>query len=120
MPIQSTSLAGESPHSPWSEDIASTEPRWRSLRSLLREPLVQSNPVAANVFICMSFFVALFNYVRFAREVIWQMCVSPLSVRMRLLIRSCEYTGIACFTVRRRDAEGHWVESEQVQAAKSQ
>jgi hypothetical protein len=25
------------------------------------------------VFICMSFFVALFNYIRFAREVIWQM-----------------------------------------------
>lgn len=37
------------------------------------EPLVQSSPVAANVFIWMSFVVALFNYVRFAREVIWQM-----------------------------------------------
>lgn len=38
-----------------------------------RPPLVQTNPYAANVFICMSFFVALFNYIRFAREVIWQM-----------------------------------------------
>lgn len=38
-----------------------------------RGPLVQSSPVAANVFICMSFLLALFNYIRFAREVIWQM-----------------------------------------------
>lgn len=37
------------------------------------EPLVQSSPAASNVFICMSFFVALFNYIRFAREIIWQM-----------------------------------------------
>jgi ethanolaminephosphotransferase len=40
---------------------------------MARPPLVQTNPYAANVFICMSFFVALFNYIRFAREVIWQM-----------------------------------------------
>ena len=40
---------------------------------MIRPPLVQTNPYAANVFICMSFFVALFNYIRFAREVIWQM-----------------------------------------------
>jgi ethanolaminephosphotransferase len=38
-----------------------------------RQPLVQNTPGAANVFIHMSFFVALFNYIRFAREVIWQM-----------------------------------------------
>lgn len=38
-----------------------------------RQPLVQASPVAANVFIWMSFFVALLNYIRFAREVIWQM-----------------------------------------------
>ncbi|RXK39609.1 ethanolaminephosphotransferase [Tremella mesenterica] len=38
-----------------------------------RDPLVQSSPTAANVFIWMSFMVALLNYVRFAREVIWQM-----------------------------------------------
>lgn len=37
------------------------------------EPLVQGSPLEANVFIWMSFFIALFNYVRFAREVIWQM-----------------------------------------------
>ena len=36
-------------------------------------PLVQSSEGAADVFVCMSFFVALFNYIRFAREVIWQM-----------------------------------------------
>ena len=42
----------------------------------IREPLVQASPVAANVFIWMSFFVALLNYVRFAREVIWQMLVT--------------------------------------------
>lgn len=63
-----------------------------------RQPLVQSSPTAANVFICMSFFVALFNYVRFAREVIWQIC---------------EYTGMACFTVRRKDASGKWVPIEE-------
>jgi ethanolaminephosphotransferase len=40
---------------------------------MIRPPLVQTNPYAANVFIWMSFFVALFNYIRFAREVIWQM-----------------------------------------------
>jgi ethanolaminephosphotransferase len=34
---------------------------------------VQSSDVAAGVFIKMSFVVALFNYIRFAREVIWQM-----------------------------------------------
>jgi hypothetical protein len=28
----------------------------------------------------MSFFVALFNYIRFAREVIWQMCVGSQAV----------------------------------------
>ncbi|WWC87383.1 uncharacterized protein L201_002272 [Kwoniella dendrophila CBS 6074] len=61
-----------------------------------REPLVQSSPVAANVFIGMSFFVALFNYIRFAREVIWQIT---------------EYTGIACFTVRHKDANGQWVQN---------
>lgn len=41
------------------------------------EPLVQSSPLEANVFIWMSFLVALFNYIRFAREIIWQMCVYP-------------------------------------------
>ncbi|TXT13401.1 hypothetical protein VHUM_00768 [Vanrija humicola] len=61
-----------------------------------REPLVQGNAIASDVFIQMSFFVALFNYVRFAREVIWQIC---------------EYTGIACFTVRRKDAQGRWVDA---------
>ncbi|OWZ66331.1 hypothetical protein AYX14_03140 [Cryptococcus neoformans] len=61
-----------------------------------REPLVQSSPVAANVFIWMSFVVALFNYVRFAREVIWQIC---------------EYTGLACFTVRHKDENGKWVQN---------
>lgn len=40
------------------------------------EPLVQNSPTTANVFIFMSFLIALFNYVRFAREVIWQMCVA--------------------------------------------
>ena len=39
------------------------------------QPLVQVSEAASNVFIQMSFFVALFNYVRFAREVIWQMYV---------------------------------------------
>ncbi|WVW78960.1 hypothetical protein I302_100923 [Kwoniella bestiolae CBS 10118] len=61
-----------------------------------REPLVQASPVAANVFISMSFFVALFNYIRFAREVIWQIT---------------EHTGIACFTVRHKDANGQWVQN---------
>lgn len=61
-----------------------------------RAPLVQNSPTAANVFICMSFFVALFNYFRFAREIIWQIC---------------EYTGIACFTVRKKDANGQWIEA---------
>jgi ethanolaminephosphotransferase len=63
-----------------------------------RESLVQSSPTAANVFIVMSFVVALFNYIRFAREVIWQIC---------------DYTGIACFTVRKKDKTGHWVENEE-------
>lgn len=62
-----------------------------------REPLVQSSPIAATVFIWMSFVVALFNYIRFAREVIWQVC---------------DYTGIACFTVRKKDKRGEWVENE--------
>lgn len=47
----------------------------------------------------MSFFVALFNYIRFAREVIWQIC---------------DYTGIACFTVRRRDENGVWIEAAEM------
>ncbi|RSH90063.1 hypothetical protein EHS25_001396 [Saitozyma podzolica] len=61
-----------------------------------REPLVQNSPTTANVFIFMSFLIALFNYVRFAREVIWQIT---------------EYTGIACFTVRHKDEQGRWVEN---------
>jgi hypothetical protein len=60
-------------------------------------PLVQSSQSATGVFICMSFVVALFNYIRFAREVIWQIC---------------DYTGIACFTVRKKDKEGHWVDAK--------
>ncbi|BEI80465.1 hypothetical protein CcaverHIS002_0109940 [Cutaneotrichosporon cavernicola] len=63
------------------------------------EPLVQSSPTASNVFIWMSFFVALFNYVRFAREIIWQIC---------------DYTGMACFTVRRRDKSGRWIEAAEM------
>lgn len=62
-----------------------------------REPMVQSSPTAATVFIWMSFMIALFNYIRFAREVIWQIC---------------DYTGIACFTVRKKDPQGQWVEDE--------
>ncbi|GMK57679.1 hypothetical protein CspeluHIS016_0405130 [Cutaneotrichosporon spelunceum] len=63
------------------------------------EPLVQSSPTASNVFIWMSFFVALFNYIRFAREIIWQIC---------------DYTGMACFTVRRRDKSGRWIEAAEM------
>lgn len=60
---------------------------------------MQSSPTASNVFIWMSFFVALFNYIRFAREIIWQIC---------------DYTGIACFTVRRRDKSGRWIEAAEM------
>lgn len=60
---------------------------------------MQSSPTASNVFIWMSFFIALFNYIRFAREVIWQIC---------------DYTGIACFTVRRRDKTGRWIEAAEM------
>jgi ethanolaminephosphotransferase len=34
---------------------------------------MQATPLTANVFILMSFVLALGNYIRFAREVIWQM-----------------------------------------------
>ncbi|WVN88919.1 uncharacterized protein L203_104134 [Cryptococcus depauperatus CBS 7841] len=64
-----------------------------------RPPIMQGSPIAANVFIWMSFLIALFNYVRFAREVIWQIC---------------EHTGLACFTVRHKDENGKWVENDQV------
>jgi len=70
-----------------------------------RQPLVQNSSGAADVFIYMSFFVALFNYIRFAREVIWQIC---------------EHTGIACFTVRHKDSKGNWVENDEVHEKKSQ
>jgi ethanolaminephosphotransferase len=63
------------------------------------EPLCQSSPTASNVFIWMSFFLALFNYIRFGREVIWQIC---------------DYTGIACFTVRRRTKSGRWIEAAEM------
>ncbi|KAI9635659.1 CDP-alcohol phosphatidyltransferase-domain-containing protein [Dioszegia hungarica] len=69
-----------------------------------RGPLVQSTPVAANVFVWMSFLLALFNYIRFAREVIWQIC---------------EHTGVACFTVRRKNAQGQWVEKDEVKNLKA-
>jgi hypothetical protein len=42
---------------------------------LVSQPLIQNSPTTANVFIFMSFLIALFNYVRFGREVIWQMRV---------------------------------------------
>ncbi|KAL7420627.1 hypothetical protein Q5752_004578 [Cryptotrichosporon argae] len=67
------------------------------------EPYLQSSPVAAGVFIKMSFVIALFNYIRFAREVIWQMC---------------EHTGIACFTVRHKDKDGRWVQNDEVKKAR--
>ena len=36
-----------------------------------------------------------------------------LSHDMLMSALSCEHTGIACFTVRHKDAQGNWVENDQ-------
>lgn len=32
---------------------------------------------------------------------------------------SCEHTGVACFTVRRKNAQGQWVEKDEVKNLKA-
>lgn len=67
--------------------------------------------------------VAILNYLRYAKSVIWQMYVPRFSWwysgTLQLIIGfSTDFTGIACFTVRHKDAQGGWVDNEQATEAK--
>lgn len=86
-----------------------------------RAPFIQSTEQNATYFILFSMTFAILNYLRYAKSVIWQMCVSSRSPRPRMLIPflcSTDFTGIACFTVRHKDAQGGWVDNDQATEAK--
>ncbi|CED82236.1 sn-1,2-diacylglycerol ethanolamine-and cholinephosphotranferases [Phaffia rhodozyma] len=66
-------------------------------------PVIQSTQTKSSGFILLSLFVALAIYLNFAFSVIWQIT---------------EYTGIACFTVRKKDQSGHWVKAAKAEEEK--
>ncbi|KAI5454806.1 hypothetical protein NCC49_003689 [Naganishia albida] len=68
-----------------------------------RAPFIQSTEQNATYFILFSMTFAILNYLRYAKSVIWQIT---------------DFTGIACFTVRHKDAQGGWVDNDQATEAK--
>lgn len=65
-----------------------------------RPPIIQSNPKRTAIFIYLTLVVSFLVYARF--------CI--------LVIKDItEYLGIACFTVRKKDVEGIWRDSRDIQ-----
>lgn len=60
---------------------------------LNRPPLIQHSPENVKLFVWTTLAISLFSYVRFCTLVINDIT---------------NYLGIACFTVRKKDEEGHW------------
>ena len=58
-----------------------------------RSPIIQSTPRRTAIFVYLTLAISLFAYARFCTLVIKEIT---------------EYLGIACFTVRKKDAEGIW------------
>ncbi|KAJ9125085.1 hypothetical protein QFC22_000038 [Naganishia vaughanmartiniae] len=63
-----------------------------------REPFIQNTEQKATYFVLASMVIAILNYLRFAKSVIWQIT---------------DFTGLACFTVRHKDEQGGWVDNQQ-------
>lgn len=63
-----------------------------------KEPFIQSNAERTKIFIMVSAAIAVINYLRFAKQVIWQIT---------------DFIGVACFTVRHKDESGGWVENDE-------
>jgi len=62
-------------------------------RIIGRPPIIQTTPGRLHLFVLATLVVSFASYARFVTLVINDIT---------------EYLGIACFTVRKRDAEGHW------------
>ncbi|EIW87360.1 choline ethanolaminephosphotransferase [Coniophora puteana RWD-64-598 SS2] len=65
-----------------------------------RPPVIQADAQRTAIFVWLTFAVSFVSYVRFCTLVINDIT---------------EYLGIACFTVRKKDAEGHWADARKVE-----
>lgn len=65
-----------------------------------RSPIIQSTPRRTAIFVYLTFAISFFAYARFCTLVIKEIT---------------EYLGIACFAVRKRDAEGIWRDTRDIQ-----
>lgn len=70
-----------------------------------RPPLIQSSFRNTALFVYLTLAVAFFSYARFCTLVIRDIT---------------NYLGIACFTVRKRDRGGEWVEASSVNGKRVQ
>ena len=68
-----------------------------------REPLIQNSRRNTAVFVYLTLAVTFLSYARFCTLVIRDIT---------------NYLGIACFTVRKKDKDGEWVEASAVDAKK--
>jgi ethanolaminephosphotransferase len=68
-----------------------------------RPPTIQNTPQRTLLFVFASLFLALARYARFCTLVINDIT---------------DYLGIACFTVRKKDAKGNWKSAEDVDSSK--
>lgn len=71
----------------------------------LSDPILHATESRRNVFIGLSFVVALVTYLHFAFTVIWAIT---------------NHLGVACFTVRKKDENGEWVDAQTVDAHKAE
>ena len=71
--------------------------------SMSREPLIQNSRRNTAVFVYLTLAVTFLSYARFCTLVIRDIT---------------NYLGIACFTVRKKDKSGEWVEASAVDAKK--
>ena len=67
------------------------------------DPILHATETRRNVFIGLSFLVALVTYLHFAFTVIWAIT---------------NHLGVACFTVRKKDKNGDWADAAKVDAQK--
>lgn len=65
-----------------------------------RSPIIQSTPKRTAIFVYLTLAISFFTYACFCTVVIKEIT---------------EYLGIACFTVRKKDAEGKWRDTRDIQ-----
>lgn len=70
------------------------------LLTFSRSPIIQSTPRRTAIFVYLTLAISFFAYARFCALVIKEIT---------------EYLGIACFTVRKKDAEGIWRDIRDIQ-----